>query len=278
MNILAVVAARNEISHIRRCIECLVANGLEVAIIDHASTDGTREVAESYLGNGVLQIKDLAWEGHFSLEKQLMTKAEIYDNSSHPWLAHFDADEWPLPGGSFKHLAEMAKTADLSGHNVINFNEFVFIPEPEQDYAQVDYGLQMRSYYFFQPSYPRLQRMWQRESMLSSLNHGGHILAGSPVNLFPVDGVLRHYIALSEEQALAKYVGRIFAHSDLRRGWHANRITITEAKIRRFFESYSNYLSQIKILDNTSTFQLDDSNPQSRHFWDWPQNLLCAHH
>jgi hypothetical protein len=112
--------------------------------------------------------------------------------------------------------------------------------------------------------------MWQRESRLTSLNHGGHILAGSPVNLFPVDGVLRHYIALSEKQALAKYVGRSFAPSDLRRGWHANRITITETKIRRFYESYSNYQSQIKILNSTSTCQLDDSNPQKCHFWDWP--------
>jgi hypothetical protein len=164
----------------------------------------------------------------------------------------------------------MAKAADLGGYNTINFNEFVFIPEPKQDYTHIDYRLKMKSYYFFQPRYPRLQRMWQRESMLTSLNHGGHILSGNTVSLFPVDGVLRHYIALSEEQALAKYVGRIFAHTDLQRGWHTNRLTITETKIRRFFESFSNYQSKIKTLENTSTLQLDGSDPQNRHFWDWP--------
>jgi glycosyltransferase involved in cell wall biosynthesis len=269
VNILAVVTARNEARHIKRCIECLIANGIEVAFVDHGSIDGTREIAETFLGNGLTQINDLAWEGHFSLEKQLITKAHIYEQSAHQWVAHFDADEWPMPADPFMRLVDMTEKAESSGYNVINFNEFVFIPEPGQDYSQVNYESRMLNYYFFQPAYPRLQRMWRRESMLSSLDRGGHILSGSAVNMFPLDGALRHYIVLSEEQAIAKYVGRTFADADLKRGWHGNRIAITESKIRSFFQSYNRYRIHIKSLKHSTTCQFDISSPQKLHFWDW---------
>lgn len=216
-----------------------------------------------------MQINDLAWDGYFSLEKQLIAKAQIYEQSAHQWVAHFDADEWPMPAGSFARLVDMAGNAESNGYNVINFNEFVFIPEPGQDYSQVDYVSRMLNYYFFQPVYPRLQRMWHRESMLSSVDRGGHILSGSAVNMFPLDGALRHYIALSEEQAIAKYVGRKFADADLKRGWHGNRVTITEAKIRTFFQSYNRHREYIKTLKASSACQLDISSPQKLHFWDW---------
>ncbi len=269
MNILAVVAARNEAHHIKRCIKCLLANGMEVAFVDHGSTDGTREIAETYLGNGITQINDLAWEGHFSLEKQLITKAQIFEQSAHQWVAHFDADEWPMPAGSFTRLVDMAEEAEFRGYNAINFNEFAFIPEPGSDYSQADYESRMLSYYFFQPTYPRLQRVWRRESMLSSLDRGGHILSGSLVNMFPLDGALRHYIVLSEDQAIAKYVGRTFADTDLKRGWHGNRTTITENKIRGFFQSYNRHHEYIKSLKAPSACQFDVSSPQKLHFWDW---------
>jgi hypothetical protein len=269
MNILAVVATRNEALHLQRCIDCLLENGFEVALIDHGSTDGTREIAETYLGNGLLQIDEIPWEGSFSLEKQLVAKAKIFERSSHQWVAHFDADEWPMPSAAFPRLFDMASDAHSRGYNVINFNELVFIPEPGQDYSHVDYAARMLSYYFFQPTYPRLQRLWRRESMLSSLEHGGHILSGCAVNLYPVDAALRHYIVLSQENALAKYVGRIFADTDLRRGWHQNRITITEAKIRSFFQSYSTYSEQIKVLQDPLSRDFDMSSPQKEHFWEW---------
>ncbi|MFN9548004.1 MAG: glycosyltransferase [Cyanobacteriota bacterium] len=269
MNILAVLATRNEVLHIKRCIECLIENGFEVALVDHGSTDGTREVAETYLGNGLLHIDEIPWEGSFSLEKQLIAKAKIFEQSSHQWVAHFDADEWPMPAAAFTRLVDMASEANSRGYNAINFNEFVFIPEPGRDYCHSDHGSIMSNYYFFQPSYPRLQRMWRRESMLSSLEHGGHILSGRSVNIFPVDAALRHYIILSQEHALAKYVGRIFADTDLKRGWHQNRMTITESKIKNFFQSYSNYCKQIKVLQNPISRDFDISSPQKYHFWDW---------
>jgi glycosyltransferase involved in cell wall biosynthesis len=270
MNILAVVAVRNEVLHISRCINCLIDNGFEVALIDHASTDGTKEIAESYLGNGLVRICNLPWEGHFSLERQLLEKSRIIDNSSHEWVAHFDADEWPMPNPSFINLNEMAGDADSSGYNVINFNEFTFIPAQGVACDFSGYETEMKHYYFFQPRYPRLQRMWRRDSRLTNLAGGGHTLSSGSVKQYPLDGALRHYIVLNEEQAVNKYTNRIFADADLGRGWHRNRLAITEGKIRKFFKTISQSSDRIKILKNVMSSRFDTSSPQNMHFWDWP--------
>lgn len=271
MNILAIVAARNEVSHVCRCIPHLIGDGLEVVLIDHGSTDGTREAAERYLGNGLLGIIDLKWEGFFSLESQLLTKQSIIEGSLHDWVAHFDADEWPVPPNEFITLHDMVKTAESSGHNVINFNEYVFLPIQEKTYENSRYESLMRHYYFFEPHYPRLQRMWRRDCKLSNIGRGGHLLNGGEISQFPVDGHLRHYIALSAEHAIRKYSGRIFSEAELKRGWHNNRINITEKKIRSYFSINVACLSKVKALQSAFCRNFDKSDPIDKHFWDWHQ-------
>jgi hypothetical protein len=269
MNILAVVAARNESLHIRRCITGLNNEGFEVVLIDHESSDGTRETAESLIGNGVQTIIDLKWNGHFCLKEQLAAKQRIINKSLHDWVAHFDADELPLAPIRFRDLKEMATNAEKGGFNVINFLEFVFIPRPGMSHAIEGYEKQMKSYYFFEPSYPRLQRMWKRSCPLSNILGGGHRLSGTELNQFPIDGNLRHYIALSEEHAVQKYVGRRFSKSDLDRGWHSNRITITEEKIRQYFRSESTIESSLQELESPLSRTHSTNNPFRLHFWDW---------
>ena len=41
--VLAVVCARNEVQQIERCLGWLIGQGFEVVLVDHASSDGTRE-------------------------------------------------------------------------------------------------------------------------------------------------------------------------------------------------------------------------------------------
>ena len=93
--LLAVVCARNEVQQIDRCLGWLISQGFEVVLVDHASSDGTRERAEAFLGQGLLRIEQLDWEGHFSLSAQLRCKQQILASARHDWVAHFDADEAP---------------------------------------------------------------------------------------------------------------------------------------------------------------------------------------
>jgi glycosyltransferase involved in cell wall biosynthesis len=270
MNILAVIAARNESLHIGRCIRSLTDEGLEVILIDHGSSDGTRNIAEAYLGNGLLKIMDLAWEGYFSLEKQLSIKKLIIDECNHEWVAHFDADEWPVASDQFCSLRCMAEEANKTGYSVINFNEFVFLPLPKENFEHFGYERLMNHYYFFGPSYPRLQRMWRRSLDTSNITHGGHLLSGDVAKLFPFDGILRHYIVLSESHAIDKYANRIFADHELARGWHSNRVNITEDTIKLYFEGNINYHSRLNALSNPLKNSFEKSKPQKFHFWEWP--------
>src|ERR1700688_5162437 len=82
-------------------------------------------------------------------------------------------------------LRDALSRLDAEGWNVVNFDEFVFLPI-ERDYQPEMWGRQPISYYyFFQPSSPRLMRAWKRNGGFSSAAFGGHLLAGS--NLRPPD-------------------------------------------------------------------------------------------
>jgi glycosyltransferase involved in cell wall biosynthesis len=155
---LAIVCARNEAYHIRRCLSCLIDEGLDVILIDHESTDQTRTIAAEFSKRGLVTIERLPWRGAFCLSEQLKLKSDIAQNVSHDWIVHVDADEWlssRRPGQSL--LAGIAM-ADESDANCVNFDEFVFTPTGEENFLVEDYHKKMIGYYFFQPYYPRLLR------------------------------------------------------------------------------------------------------------------------
>jgi glycosyltransferase involved in cell wall biosynthesis len=229
---LAVVCVRNEAIHIRRCLRDLISSGLEVYLIDNESTDDTREIASEFLGCGLIGIEAMPWLHEFSLSDQLHAKQRVFEASDHDWLVHADADEWlcsPIAGQS---LLEGIAAADEAGYNCINFHEIVFLPLPGDDFYVADYAARMSTYYFYQPFYPRLNRAWSRRTKTNNLRFAGHLLDGGEKRCSPVDFMLRHYIALSEAHAKAKYLGRRFSEEDLRRGWHANRLTVTPGNLR----------------------------------------------
>jgi len=260
---LAVVCVRNEAVHIRRCLNDLISSGLEVHVIDNHSTDGTREIAESYLGNGVIAIDDLPWGGSFSLSDQLSAKRQIIAKSGHDWILHCDADEWLVNPTANKSLIEGMTAADKAGFNCINFHELVFIPLPGEDFETIDYAQHMGTYYFFQPSYPRLNRAWRRDIGLDNSASGGHLLSGERVKLYPTNFILRHYIALSEKHARRKYIGRNFSNADVCKGWHGNRLNIDEGNLSFKLSPY------LRHLPTPSTQEFDLSCPVTQHFWEW---------
>jgi glycosyltransferase involved in cell wall biosynthesis len=262
---LAVVCVRNEAIHIRRCLKHLIGSGLEVHLIDNESTDDTREIAKEFLGRGLIGIDLLPWRQEFSLLDQLHAKQRVFEASDHDWLVHADADEWlcsPYPGQS---LLEGLAAADEAGYDCVNFHEIVFVPLPGEDFYAADYAARMSTYYFFQPSYPRLNRAWCRRIKVTNLGFGGHLLEGEETRCSPVDFLLRHYIVLSEVHARAKYLDRRFSEEELRKGWHGNRWNITLDNLR------VKLIPELRRLAGNPASQtsFDLSAPVTRHFWEW---------
>ena len=270
MDALAIVACRNEELQVKRCLNHLISIGFDVILLDHESSDGSREIASELLGAGLLTIETLRWEGVFSLQKQLETKQKIIQKYNHKWIGHFDMDEMPFPHPQFSSLREGIKIADQAGYSVINFNELVFLPPPRDSSKGLAVPHHALTYYFFEPNYPRLQRIWRRSANANNIGSGGHRLNNiGKSQIFPFDFILRHNIVLDEDHAIQKYLTRSFSSKDLANGWHGNRIKITEKSLRDYFRGHSDSAGKLKMLSHYHSVDYDLSAPQQTHFWEW---------
>lgn len=261
---VAVLCVHDEEAHLKRAIGDFVEQGIDVAIIDHGSTDGTAEICSGFLGKGVVAMEHLPWTGEFDLTAQLRAKRDLVDRLGHDWVIHADADEWMhtrLQGESL--LAGIDRISRL-GYNAINFDEFVFLPQPGAISEPADCKRELLDYYFFAPRENRLMRAWSRQHALENVSSGGHLLAGEDLRLAPESFVLRHYIVLSQEHAIRKYAHRVFSAADLEKGWHDNRVNLEAARLM-LPESAS-----LEHLPNWQSVELDRSKPRALHFWDWP--------
>ena len=261
MRVAVLICARNEELHIARCLSDWISGGCEVVLIDHDSDDRTAEIASRFLGHGLLSIERLPWEGVFRLREQLPLKEEIIRNITHEWVIHADADEWMTSPWQGISISEALRKVDTEGFTCVNFNEFVFVPWPQEDFTRGDYKQAMKTYYFFQPVHPYLMRAWRRDLGATHITSGGHLLDRG--NLYPVDFVLRHYIVLSMDHACQKYIGRPFDRDELEVGWHVRR-----ARIRK--DHLILHPSPcLRVLKSWDMVEFDMSAPCPTHFWEW---------
>jgi glycosyltransferase involved in cell wall biosynthesis len=262
---IALLCARNERDHALRAIELLIESKIDVVLIDHESTDGTRAAAASLLGRGLLSIEHQPWRGSFSLTDQLRMKAELGRQAHHDWIVHIDADEWlcsPYPGQS---LLEGISAADAAGANAINFDEFVFLPTDQQRFDARACHQEMLQYYFFQPSHPRLMRAWKRNAGLDNQTRAGHKLTGAALHLHTEYFILRHYIVLSALHAQEKYLGRSFSEEDRLKDWHRNRAQFRHEDLQL------PSATELHRLPHWTSKDFVKTAPRKKHFWNWPK-------
>jgi glycosyltransferase involved in cell wall biosynthesis len=263
--VTAVLGIRNEEAYLANCLRHLIRNGLRFAIIDNGSTDASAEIYRDreFAANLVAAI-ELPFGRAFSLAEQLRRKMELIDAIDTDWVIHLDADEVMHSYRPAETLSEAVSRLDAEGWNVVNFDEFVFLPV-EHDYMPDAPGHQpMDRYYFFEPSAPRLMRAWRKASGCSPLENAGHTLVGPDLRIAPEHLALRHYIFRNQEHAFAKYISRTFAPDEIARGWHSNRVN----------QPHASFLfpppTTLKRLAFPADRHLDRSDPWSRHYWQRP--------
>lgn len=261
MSVLAVMAARNEAGYIEVALRTLIDEGVEVVLIDNGSVDGTREVAERFLGGGLLAIEDLPWRGVHSLAERMRAKASVFEASRHDWRLHVDADEW-LRANDDVTFAEFLTRGVHPRHMIVNFREFVFLPPLGVDMWAQDFRRLATSYYFFAPRPLRLMRAWRRQWPGDLVAGAGHRFNDAPPELIhPADQTLRHYIGLSWSHAIGKRANRSFSEEELARGWHGNRRDLRHAQP----VTASPHLRRADPWDART---LDASAPSQDHFWE----------
>jgi glycosyltransferase involved in cell wall biosynthesis len=263
-SICAIIVARNEAQYLRYLLPSLAKQEIDVMIIDNDSTDESRELYSRYSNNPVIYLDTLPYHGFASLTDRLGKKQEFFRNCSHDWIVHHDADEiieHEKPGLSLRDAIE---EADEAGYNALNFEEFVFLPEPGSDYFNRNYYEEMRRYYFFKPSSQRLNRAWKNIPGISNFKSGGHKLQGENLRFSPENHLLRHYIVLGQQHAYTKYLHRTYDPRDLAMGWQGNRLNFTAQNL-------------ILPCDNPNIFRLSTPEikdfsraaPLDKHFWNW---------
>jgi glycosyltransferase involved in cell wall biosynthesis len=226
MRVVAIVQAYNARRFVAPCIEHLRMQGVDVYLIDDASTDGTADIAERYLGQGVVGIQRLGPHEVHDWQAICRRKEELAANLDADWLIHHDIDEFRVTGKRRQTLVQALEAADAAGYNAVNFLEFTFVPTreaPDHDHPQ--FTRTMRSYYAFAPGFPhRLNAFKRQDGPVELAWSGGHRVRFPGLAMAPRSLFMRHYLYLSAAHAIEKYVHhRPFAAHTIALGWHGFR-------------------------------------------------------
>ena len=263
MKILAIICVRNEAQYLEVLVPYLAAEGVEIALIDNDSSDGTLDLFSSQKYPNIIEVTRLPFYGVFDLSGQLEAKDTVAARSAANWLIHQDADEILHSPSGWGGLRQSIEVADSAGFNVLNFNELVMLPaDPEVD----DIMQNNSNCYFFEPRPLRLMRAWKREANLTSRASGGHILSGQDIHVSPQLMIMKHFIVRSQVHALQKYLRRSFSATDLRKGWHSKRLSFTENNLK--IPEYGENIHKLASPKSTLT---ELPRGVRAHYWDWPQ-------
>jgi hypothetical protein len=230
---LAIMPAYNEGDVIGAAIGALVAEGVDVYLLDHRSTDDTVAAATPWLGRGLVRIERFPDESGFDdrnkdemVWRDILRRVEqVTGEVPADWYLFVNADEFresPWPGVT---LGEGLREVDELGFSAVNFELVNFRPTPQDAFVA---GQDVREHLrFYEPPgpYDLLQvKAWKGQAQPVNLHHhGGHDVLFEGKRVFPVPFVLRHYPIRSAEhgrrKVLAERLGR-FAAEERAGGWH----------------------------------------------------------
>jgi glycosyltransferase involved in cell wall biosynthesis len=266
MKIIAVLAVRNERKYLANCLMHLIDNGIEFAVIDNESSDDTRALLEtSPFREHLVDYVMHPYPGYFDWQGLMKAREDAALRSGADWVLFVSADEIMHSYQDGESLSEAIARVANTGVDVIDFNEFVFLPV-ERDYQSDIRGYQdILHYYFFEPTKPRLMRARRRNLNVSHLAAGGHTLSGEDFILSAESFVLRHYIFSDQGHALEKYTNRVFSKDEIALGWHGNRVGM---EVESFMFPA---VSKLQCLDRSDQKNLDRTDIKKTHYWQWPR-------
>jgi glycosyltransferase involved in cell wall biosynthesis len=274
VRVIALLATYNEARFITGCLEHLISQGVDVYLIDNDSTDGTVELAEPFLGRGLVGIERLPRDGVYRWGAILRRKEELAESLDGDWYVHLDADEIRLAPRARSTLAEAFAEVDAQGYNCVNFAEFTFVPTLEHpDHDRPDFRETMRWYYPYKTGTPHGLKAWKRPAPRAGRRllppnrrtdraelawSGGHRIRFRGMRVAPESFPMRHYLFLSIPHAIEKYVERRFDAAELESGWHQWRARISADALRLPSES--------ELRPYRGDDALDPSDPRMEHY------------
>jgi len=260
MRIIAILTVYNEARFMDTCLKHLIAQGIDVYVVDNGSTDRTAEIARNYLGHGVMKIETEPRDGTFDIHRCMERKEELAASLDGDWFMHMDADELHVSPHKGQTLSEFIEDIDARGYNALNFLEFTFLPTREHpNHEHTDFAHTMKWYYPFLPRFPHRLNAWKKQAeRVDLISSGGHLVQFPRLNMAPESAYMKHYLFLSVEHAIQKYVRMKFNQKALDAGWSRWRSQITPEMIQ--------LPSENELRTYESDENLDPSNPRTQHY------------
>lgn len=225
MRVIALLTTYNEERFLAACIEHLREQGVAVHLTDNGSDDRTVEIAQRYLGDGLIAIEHVPREGTFEWLPLLRNKERLALELEADWFIHQDADEFRVSPRRGRRLLDELREADEAGYNAVDFFEFCFLPcaeEPDHDHER--FRETMRWYYAFEPwAWQRVNAWKRQDERVDLVGQVGHFVSFDGIRVSPRQLYLRHYVYLSAVHVLEKYVNRRYSPDELEQGRHGWR-------------------------------------------------------
>lgn len=268
MDALAILAVRNDGPYIANCLRHLIREGLSVAVIDNDSTDDLPEILKrpgfrphiAHVGrvpfNGAFELRTL-WEAVDDLAARLRPD----------WVVYVDADEVLHSYSDGERVVDALEKADAEGFNVVNFDEFDFLPIDHDYVPDLDGWQPVLTYYFFQPWLLHQPRARRRDAGFLVADAGQHRVDSADARVAPTNLALRHYLFRSADHARSKYPTRRYSAEELARGFSWDRHGYPAEAF-----AFPN-ASRLKRLRFPEDRELDRSEPWPRHYWVPPPTL-----
>ena len=254
MRVVVLLTFRNEARVLARTLEHLATQAIDICLIDHGSQDGSRAIAESFMGRGVFRIVDQPYEGQFNLPEQMRFKERLLASIDADWFLHNDADEIRQAPRRFANLRAGIEEWDRRGYNAIEFDEFIFLPTSDEErWERRDFVAGMRHYYFFKPQPLHRLNAWKNTGAPVDLHtHFGHRAEFEGRRVAPEPFIMRHYIVLSRAHALAKYCARVHSKTEIRTfGWNDERVGFRPEKLKFPPKDQLKYLGKDEVFDTS---------------------------
>lgn len=225
--VVAIMAVYNESDILAPSLTHLRQQGIEVYVIDNWSTDGTFEIAESFLGKGVIGVERWPHDGPsrvFNYYELLKRKETLSAEIVADWFIHHDADEFRESPWQGLPLRDAFFRVDHLGFNAIDFTIINF--PPVDNHYKAGTSIDYFKYFEFakHPSSFRQIKAWKKTSQAINLHStGGHEVRFSGLKVFPYKFLMRHYPIRSQQHGVRKIFRDRRPRYDRKlkeKGWH----------------------------------------------------------
>jgi hypothetical protein len=225
-HVCAIMSAYNEADVIHESIEKLIQQEVDVYLLDNGSTDDTVEIANQFLGKGLIEVERCVFTENdkevYDWTALLKRKEELARQLDYDWFIHVDADEIRYSPWAHRNLREGIQLVDQMGFNLINFRLFNFRLTQENSTDQsIEDALK---HYSAVEQFNRMQvKAWKKSSGIDLVSHAGHLALLPQPKIFPIRFIHKHYPVRSLEQGSRKIIKERLARyseSDRRKGWH----------------------------------------------------------